>query len=250
MTAPTEQPTKPTDPQPEIRLLQGPEDRRGGLLQAGRVFWEMIMGFRKLQFVGPCVTVFGSARLGPEHEYYQLAEKVGADLARQGFTVMTGGGPGIMEAALKGAKSVGGETVGVGIRLPHEQARNPYIDHWKEFHYFHVRKVMLVKYSYGFVALPGGFGTMDEVFEAATLIQTGKIRRFPVILMGRKYWGPMLAFIENTMVAEGVIAMEDFTGIIVTDDPEQAAAHVRDAAISNFGLRYAERPKRKRLLFE
>ena len=252
MTSPASQPQpspQPSEP-PERRLLEGPEDRRGGFLQAVRVFWEMIGGFRTLQFVGPCVTVFGSARFRVDHEYYRMARDVGAALARQGFTVMTGGGPGIMEAALRGAKDAGGETVGVGIRLPHEQGRNGYVDTWRQFRYFHVRKVMLVKYSYGFVVLPGGFGTLDEVFEAATLIQTGKIEQFPVVLMGKKFWGPMLDFIEGTLASEGAIAHRDFTMLTVTDDPEEAALLVRDAAVSRFGLRYAQRPKRSRLLRE
>jgi uncharacterized protein (TIGR00730 family) len=163
---------------------------------------------------------------------------------------MTGGGPGIMEAALRGAKEAGGETVGCGIELPHEHKRNRYIDTWTEFRYFFVRKVMLVKYSYGFVVLPGGFGTLDEVFETATLTQTGKIRMFPIVLMGSNFWAPMLSFIEETMVQEGVINREDFSRLIVTDDPGEAARRIRDAAISRFGLRYTERPAKKKVLWD
>ena len=144
---------------PQIQaFLQGPQRRGTELLRALRVLWEMIQGFRALHFVGPCVTVFGSARFPENHPYYKLAEQVGAELAKAGFTVMTGGGPGIMEAANRGAKSAGGTTVGCNIQLPQEQKPNPYLDHWVTFQHFFVRKVMLVKYSYAFIAMPGGFG--------------------------------------------------------------------------------------------
>ena len=165
---------------PEIRrFLQGPQPRRKELVRALRIMAEFIRGFRALHFVGPCVTVFGSARFKEDHPYYALGREVGRELARAGFTVMTGGGPGIMEAANRGAKEVGGRSVGCNIELPAEQKPNPYLDRWITFHHFFVRKVMLVKYSYAFVALPGGFGTLDEIFETATLVQTGKIRGVP-----------------------------------------------------------------------
>src|SRR5207302_3648648 len=157
------------------RFLQGPQPRGYELSRAIRIFFELIHGFRSLHFVGPCVTVFGSARFHEDHRYYQMAHAVGALLARAGFTVMTGGGPGIMEAANRGAKEAGGYSVGCNIELPQEQRPNPYLDRWITFHHFFVRKLMLVKYSYAFVALPGGFGTLDEIFETATLIQTAKI---------------------------------------------------------------------------
>src|SRR5262245_21448532 len=162
---------------PEVRrFLQGPQARRSELFRAIRIFIEFIRGFRALHFVGPCVTVFGSARFKEDHPYYALGREVGRALARAGFTVMTGGGPGIMEAANRGAKDVGGRSVGCNIELPEEQRPNPYLDRWITFRHFFVRKVMLVKYSYAFVALPGGFGTLDEIFETATLVQTGKIK--------------------------------------------------------------------------
>src|SRR5262249_35822813 len=147
----------------------------------------------------PCVTVFGSARFKENHPYYALARDVGARLAQNGFTVMTGGGPGIMEAANRGAKDVGGGSVGCNIELPKEQKPNPYLDRWITFRHFYVRKLMLVKYSYAFIALPGGFGTLDEIFEVITLIQTGKIQEFPVVLMVQSYWQPLLDFFRSTL---------------------------------------------------
>lgn len=234
----------------EAHLLMGPEGRPSGLMQAFRVFREMIGGFRSLHFVGPCVTVFGSARLEEDSPHYELGRQAGAALANAGFTVMTGGGPGIMEAASRGAKEAGGNTVGCGIRLPMEQESNPFLDTYREFRYFFVRKVMLVKYSYGFVVLPGGFGTLDEVFETATLVQTNKIQDFPIVLMGSSFWKPMLEFVENTLVSQGLIDHEDFAGLMVTDDPEEAAKHIQETAIKHFGVRYTERRRRNPLLLE
>ena len=165
------------------------------------------------------VTVFGSARFPETHRYYALGREVGRRLAEAGFTVMTGGGPGIMEAANRGAREGGGASVGCNIELPHEQKPNPYLDLFVEFRYFFVRKVMLVKYSTAFVCLPGGFGTMDEIFETATLIQTGKIRGFPLILVGRDYWAPLLDFIAGTMVRESTVSAGEAQLLTVTDDP-------------------------------
>jgi len=211
---------------------------------------ECIKGFRSFHFIGPCVTVFGSARFEEDHPYYKLGQSVGAELAKAGFTIMTGGGPGIMEAANRGAKDVGGKSVGCNIELPMEQAHNPYLDKWVTFRYFFVRKVMLVKYSYAFVALPGGFGTLDEIFETATLMQTGKILDFPLVLMGKDYWEPLLLFIRATQVAGGTISASDADRIIVTDSPEEAAAQIKDAAIRRFGLSYAGRKSRLTVLGE
>lgn len=226
-------------PSPEERIfLEGPRSRLEEFGRVLRVGLEFIRGFRALHFVGPCVTVFGSARFTEEHRYYALARAVGRELARTGFTVMTGGGPGIMEAANRGAKEGGGPSVGCNIELPHEQHPNPFLDRFVEFRYFFVRKVMLVKYSYGFVVLPGGFGTLDELFETATLIQTRKIEDFPLVLMGRDFWEPMLAFLRDTMVAERTIAPEDYHSIFVTDSPEEAVAHIRAAAGRNPELRW------------
>src|ERR1700687_2991816 len=178
----------------EERFLTGPHRRSWELGKALHIFWEVIRGFRAFHSLGPCVTVFGSARFGEETPFYPLARQVGTGLARAGFTVMTGGGPGIMEAANRGAKDVGGFSVGCNIELPQEQKPNPYLDKWVTFRHFYVRKLMLVKYSYAFIVMPGGFGTLDEIFETATLIQTRKIEDFPLVLMGKNYWQPLLDF--------------------------------------------------------
>jgi len=227
----------------EGRLLAGPESRRSELARLIRISLEFVRGFRKLHFVGPCVTVFGSARFKEDHRYYALAREVGQRLARCGFTVMTGGGPGIMEAANRGAKEAGGRSIGCNIQLPHEQAPNPYLDLMVDFRYFFVRKVMLVKYSYAYVAFPGGFGTMDEIFEAATLIQTGKMKDFPIVVMGRDYWEPLLSFLRDTMVPSGTIESRDLERILVTDSPEEAVSKILTAATTKFGLRWERKPK-------
>jgi uncharacterized protein (TIGR00730 family) len=210
---------------------------------ASRIFREFIQGFRALHDVGPCVTVFGSARFEESHPYYALGRELGARLARAGFTVMTGGGPGLMEAANRGAQEIGGHSLGSNIQLRHEEAPNLYLDNFVQFKYFFVRKVMLAKYSYAFVSLPGGFGTLDELFEIATLIQSEKMRDFPCVIMGRDYWQPLLDFLCNTLVAQGTIDRADFDRLIVTDSPEEAVTHIREAAIRKFGLHYAERAR-------
>ena len=202
-------------------------------------------GFRSLHFVGPCVTVFGSARFGEEHPYYALGREIGARLARVGFTVMTGGGPGVMEAANRGAKESGGRSIGCNIELPQEQKPNRYLDRWITFRHFFVRKLMLVKYSYAFVALPGGFGTLDEVFEVATLVQTGKIRGFPIVLIGREFWEPLLEFVRTRLVAEQAVAPEDATRFLVTDSPAEAVEAITDVAMRQFGLTYGPRLRRR-----
>jgi uncharacterized protein (TIGR00730 family) len=231
---------------PEItQFLQGPQNRGFELGQAIKIFCEVVRGFRMLHFVGPCVTVFGSARFDEHHRYYALAREVGATLARAGFTVMTGGGPGIMEAANRGAKDVGGRSVGCNIELPHEQVPNSYLDRWITFRHFEVRKLMLVKYSYGFIAMPGGFGTLDEVFDTATLIQTKKIRDFPMVFMGVDYWLPLFSFIRDRMVGGGTINAEDVDRILLTDSPEEAVRSITDVDIAKFGLTYGPRPKRR-----
>jgi uncharacterized protein (TIGR00730 family) len=236
--------------EPEERFfLEGPQPRKREFWMVLRIVKEFIKGFRALHFLGPCVTVFGSARFTEEHPYYQLARQVGQHLSRLGFTVMTGGGPGIMEAANRGAKDVRGMTVGCNIVLPMEQKANPYVDHWITFRYFFVRKVMLLKYSYAFVVLPGGFGTMDELFEAMTLIQTRKILEFPVILMGQAYWQAIMDFLQS-MVAMGTINPTDLALLFMTDDVEQAMSHIQVHAIERFGLRRRRVPQRSRLLYE
>ncbi len=229
----------------EIRFLQGPQRRGSEFLRVMRIGWEFIRGFRMLHFIGPCVTVFGSARFGEEHRYYQLGRRVGAELARAGFNVLTGGGGGIMEAANRGAKSVGGHSVGCNILLPREQRPNPYLDQWMEFRYFFVRKVMLVKYSYAFVALPGGFGTMDEIFETVTLIQTGKIRDFPLILMGCDFWEPLLDLLRQRFIPERTISQDDIDLLTVTDSVEEAVERVRQTGVRRFGLNYEPRLKER-----
>lgn len=221
----------------ERLFLDGPQSRTAELMRAFRIFGEVIKGFRKLHFVGPCVTVFGSARFSEDHPYYQLSRHVGAELARAGFTVMTGGGPGVMEAANRGAKEVGGRSVGCNIILPREQEPNPYLDTFIEFKYFFVRKLMLAKYSYAFVALPGGFGTMDELFEIATLVQTGKMEQFPIVLAGLDYWRPMLDFLQNRMVPDKTIDQSDIDRFILSDSPQEIAKRIRDVALQHFGLR-------------
>jgi uncharacterized protein (TIGR00730 family) len=224
-----------------VRFLEGPQRRLVELTKAIKIFWEFVRGFRALHFAGPCVTVFGSARFTEVHPYYRMARKLGAELARAGFTVMTGGGPGIMEAANRGAKDVGGRSIGCNIVLPEEQKPNVYLDQWITFRYFFVRKVMLVKYSYAFVALPGGFGTLDEVFETATLIQTGKIREFPLVLMGKEFWAPLLEFMTERLIKARTIDAEDLSRIIVTDSAEEAAQAITDVAKRKFHLTYGSR---------
>ncbi len=174
----------------EVRFFQGPQNRGFELGKAASIFLEMLSGFRAFHFLPPCVTVFGSARMSEGHLAYAMSRDIGARLAQAGFAVMTGGGPGLMEAANRGAKEVGGTSVGCNIALSHEQQPNNYLDRWITFRHFFVRKMMLVKYSYAFIAMPGGFGTLDEIFEVATLVQTGKIKQFPIVLMGREFWAP------------------------------------------------------------
>src|SRR5262249_23531974 len=217
-------------------FLQGPHSRSHELLTLLRISWELLRGFRLLHFVGPCVTVFGSARFKDDHPFYELARKVGSRLAEMGFTVMTGGGPGIMEAANRGAKEVGGRSIGCNIKLPQEQQPNRYLDRWMTFRYFFERKVMLVKYSYAFIVMPGGVGTMDELFESLTLIQTKKILGFPVVLMGTDYWQPMIEMM-NRAVAAGTISASDLSLFLVTDSVDVAMQHLEKHAIEEFGLK-------------
>jgi uncharacterized protein (TIGR00730 family) len=234
----------------ERLFLDGPQSRLAELKRAFRIFGEVIHGFRKLHFVGPCVTVFGSARFGEDHPYYDLGRRVGAELAKAGFTVMTGGGPGIMEAANRGAREVGGRSVGCNIVLPHEQAPNPYLDTFVDFRYFFVRKLMLAKYSYAFVALPGGFGTLDELFEIATLVQTRKMDLFPIVLCGQDFWQPMLDFLSTSMIPEKTIDQADIDRFILSDSPEEIAGRVREVAMRHFGLQKGPVAKPKWWLFE
>ena len=217
----------------EERLLSGRRAGRSELQSALQIFAEFIRGFRRLQGLGPCVTVFGSARFEEEHPYYRLAEEIGERIARAGYTVMTGGGPGIMEAANRGAQKGGGRSVGCNIKLPMEQHPNPYLDTFVEFDHFFVRKVMLVKYSHAFVAMPGGFGTLDEIFETVTLIQTGMMKSFPIISVGSDYWEPLRTFIRQTMVEEATISPTDLDLVTVTDSPEEAVELIRSGSQSS-----------------
>ncbi|GAA5148725.1 hypothetical protein GCM10023213_45390 [Prosthecobacter algae] len=216
-------------------MLQGPNRRLTELRLLFSVVTDFLRGFRGLHFVGPCITVFGSARFKDDHPHYQMAREVGAAITRIGFTVMTGGGPGIMEAANRGAKDVGGRSVGCNIELPFEQSHNPYLDRWVTMKYFFVRKVLLMKYSYGFVIMPGGFGTLDEMFEALTLIQTKKVRNFPMVVMGSQFWGELRALIDS-MVTNGTISPEDLDLICWTDSVEEAVNHLQEKAVKQFGL--------------
>ncbi len=230
-------------------LLGGPNPRSRDFRLLMGVVKDFLNGFRVLHFVGPCVTVFGSARYKETDPYYQLARKMGAAIAGMGFTVMTGGGPGIMEAANRGAKDVRGRSVGCNIKLPTEQKPNPYLDRWVTIRYFFVRKTLLIKYSYGFVIMPGGFGTMDEMFEAMTLIQTHKIRNFPIVLMGCDYWEDLCKFLRK-MADHGTISPEDLNLIKVTDSIDEAIAHLEEKAVRQFRLRRALIPRHSVLLGE
>ena len=193
-----------------------------------RIQSEIVKGFDELAHIGPAVAVFGSARTPEHHRYYQLARETGYKLAKAGLAVITGGGPGIMQAANQGAKEAGGLSIGCNIELPYEQKANPYLDVHIDFRYFFVRKLMLVKYARAFVILPGGLGTIDELYEALTLIQTGKIQRFPVVLMGTDYWRDLVDWMEEKMLGEGMINPSDLQLLQLTDDPDQAVAVVKD----------------------
>jgi uncharacterized protein (TIGR00730 family) len=218
----------------ERQEYAGPQPRWRELRFVLRILWEFIQGFRALHFVGPCVTIFGSARFEEGHPYYKLARDLGAAVSFLGFTVMTGGGPGIMEAANRGAREVGGRSVGCNIRLPLEQEPNPYLDRFVTIDHFFVRKVMLFKYSYAFIMLPGGFGTMDEFFEALTLIQTGKIQNFPLVVMGTEYWTKLRELVDG-MLKAGTISASDTRLLFYTDSVEEAAAFIA-AAVQEFGI--------------
>ncbi|MFY7880521.1 MAG: TIGR00730 family Rossman fold protein [Lacibacter sp.] len=232
----------------EIKFLEGPQSRWREFKFAWKVFFEFLRGYRGLAFVGPCVTIFGSARFKEDHEYYKLTEKVGAEVAKMGFTVMTGGGPGLMEAANKGAKQVGGRSVGCNIVLPHEQDPNPYLDKWVNIRYFFVRKTLLIKYSYAFICMPGGFGTLDELFESITLIQTKKIKNFPVIVFCKEFHREIEAHVR-LMKEQGTISPEDDQLFVITDDIDEALRILKEKSIGRFNLQQ-ERPKPFAWLFE
>ncbi|TRZ41263.1 TIGR00730 family Rossman fold protein [Robertkochia solimangrovi] len=219
----------------EQMFLKGPRDRIKELLFTMRVQYHFIKAFRKMHFMGPCITVFGSARVDKDHPNYKMAEAVGASLADMGFAVMTGGGPGIMEAANKGAYMNGGYSVGCNIILPQEQKPNPYLHKWINIPYFFVRKFLLIKYSYGFVVMPGGIGTLDELFEALTLIQTKMIEHFPVVLFGKEYHKELYHHIQ-LMAANESISKEDMNLLFITDSIQEMKNHLEIHAIEQFGL--------------
>jgi len=232
----------------EIKFLEGPQSRWEEFKFIVKVLIEFIRGFRALHFVGPCVTFFGSARFDEKHEYYRLSRKVSSEIAKLGFTIMTGGGPGIMEAANRGAKDVGGKSVGCNISLPQEQHPNPYLDKWVNIRYFFVRKTLLIKYSYAFIVFPGGFGTLDEYFEAITLIQTKKINEFPVIVFSNEYHRQLVEHVE-LMKQRGTISATDLSLFLITDSVEDAVEHIR-STIVRFGLTPEKRQRPFRLFFE
>ncbi|MEO7923428.1 MAG: TIGR00730 family Rossman fold protein [Chitinophagaceae bacterium] len=227
-------------PPKEQVYLDGPKSRGYELGFAWRVFWQFIKGFRHLHFIGPCITVFGSARFKEDHPYYIKAREFGKRIADLGFTTMTGGGPGIMEAANRGAFESKGKSVGCNIQLPFEQEENKYMQKSVTFEHFFVRKVLLVKYSYAFIIMPGGFGTMDEFFETLTLVQTKSISQFPIVLFGKEYYQPLLDNIE-WMSQQGTISKEDMNLVLVTDDIDEAMNHIRNYISTNYKVRPRKR---------
>lgn len=213
------------------------------------MFFEFIKGFRALHFSGPCVTIFGSARFKDGHPYYEKTEELAARIARLGFTIMTGGGPGIMEAANKGAREAGGRSVGCNIVLPHEQHPNPFLDRWVNIKFFFVRKTLLLKYSYAFVVMPGGFGTLDEYFEALTLVQTKMIAQFPIVIFDKAFHQNLLAHIE-VLKQQGTISEDDTQYYLVTDSVDEAVAYIQQNSIVKFKLQPAVARKPFKWLFE
>lgn len=226
----------PVGSRSETEFLEGPHSRWTELQFLLKVMRQFFYGLRKLHFIGPSVTVFGSARFDEKHPYYELTRKLAAEISRLGFTIITGGGPGLMEAANRGAKDAGGRSVGCNIILPKEQHPNKYLDKWVDFDYFFVRKTLLSKYSYAFVVMPGGYGTLDEFFEAITLIQTGKFQRFPVILMGKAYHRDLFDHVQR-MAKEKTIDPSDVDLFLWTDSIAEAINHINRYAIERFNLR-------------
>jgi uncharacterized protein (TIGR00730 family) len=226
----------------ESQFLEGPKSRSFDLWFAIKVFWEFLRGFRALHFIGPCVTVFGSARFKDGHPHYEVAQQLSARIADElGLAIMTGGGPGIMEAANRGAKEGGGYSVGCNIILEHEQKENAFLDKFVTFRYFFVRKVLLLKYSYAFVIFPGGFGTMDEFFETLTLVQTGKIENFPIVVMGMDYYRPLQEYVKF-MAAQGTISAVDMNLLLFTDDMNEAIEHIRTYISGHYKVVKRTRP--------
>jgi uncharacterized protein (TIGR00730 family) len=220
--------------------LEGPKPRIYELSWAWKVFGQFLYGFRSLHFVGPCITVFGSARFDEHHEYYAAAREFGKRIAGLGFTTMTGGGPGIMEAANRGAFENDGMSIGCNIKLPFEQKANPYLHKTVTFDHFFTRKVLLVKYSYAFIIMPGGFGTMDELFETLTLIQTKTIHHFPVVLFGKEYFQPLMDYIQ-LMIDNKTVSSEDIKLLLLTDDMDEAMNHISTYVTTNYKVKPRKR---------
>jgi uncharacterized protein (TIGR00730 family) len=239
----------PVGSKQETEFLEGPRSRWKELTFLFKVMSEFFYGFRRLHFTGPCVTVFGSARFNEDHQYYELSRRMGQEIAKLGFTVITGGGPGIMEAANRGAKDVGGRSIGCNIILPKEQHPNKYLDKWVDFDLFFVRKTLLSKYSYAFVVMPGGFGTLDEFFEALTLIQTGKFLKFPIVLMGKEYHAELYRHMQLLSV-EKTIDPGDLNLFLFTDSIDEAVAHITKYAIEGFGLKKRKQMRTRKILGE
>lgn len=233
----------------EIKFLEGPQNRWKDFKFIISVLFDFIKGFRTLHFAGPCVTIFGSARFKEDHPYYHQAREIAGKIAQLGFTIMTGGGPGIMEAANRGAQEVGGRSVGCNIVLPHEQSHNRYLDKWVNIKYFFVRKTLLIKYSYAFVVMPGGFGTLDEYFEALTLIQTKMISEFPIIVFDKKFHKDIYEHTEK-MKVHATISPEDLKLCLFTDSVEEAVTYIQKNAIKKFGLKQAKKRSQSWWLFE
>lgn len=221
--------------QSEIQFLEGPQSRWKEFKFTVSTVIQLIKGFRALHFVGPCITFFGSARFSENHEYYDITRKLAGEIARLGFTIMTGGGPGLMEAANRGAKDVGGRSIGCNIKLPSEQFTNPYLDKWVTIRQFFVRKILLVKYSYAFIVVPGGYGTMDEYFEALTLIQTRKIRDFPIIIFCKEFHQELLEHIDK-MKQTAAISESDAKLFLITDSVDEAVELIKERCIKQYGL--------------
>ena len=236
-------------PKSEIKFLEGPQSRWKEFRFSFNVLLEFIKGFRILHFVGPCVTIFGSARFKEDDVTYKQTQELAGEIARLGFTIMTGGGPGVMEAANRGAKEVGGRSVACNIELPMEQKPNPYLDKWVSIKYFFVRKTLLIKYSYAFVVMPGGFGTLDEYFEALTLIQTKMLSEFPIIIFDKAYHKDLIEHIER-MKERGTISADDLKLCLFTDSIPDAVKHIQDKSIKKFGLKAAEKKHISKWLFE
>ncbi len=233
----------------DIPFIEGPRRRETELFTVIQIMMEFIKGFRTFHFCGPCITVFGSARIKEDNPYYKMTMDIGARLARMGLTVMTGGGSGLMEAANRGAREAEGRSVGCNILLPQEQDPNPYMDKWMDFQFFFVRKVMLIKYSYGFIVMPGGVGTMDELFQALTLIQTKKVTNFPVVLIGTDYYKDVTELFDK-MCEEKTISKTDKELFLITDSIDEAISHIQTHAVEKFNLNIKKIPQRSKLLFE